>query len=489
MRTIAFWFIAVCLGIVALPRVRAQATCTDLVLSAVETLGSSCAEMGRNSVCYGNHRLGAVLTRPLSIEAFNAPSDQVRLTDLQSLTTSPLDLDLGTWGIAVMSLQANVPQALPGQVVTFLLLGDVEVENDAPVRGLVSATAAAATSLYSQPNTASTVLAPIDENATLGIAGATADNAWLRVLHEDQFGWVSRSAVASVLPQLPIVDENTPLPMQAFTFRAAVGGPRCAEAPPSLLVIQGPEQVRVSLTVNGARMDLGSTAVLWQPEEQALQLAVLDGQAEIEGGATIPAGSTSTVPLDNDGLVDGAWAVPRPLTVFEIAALLPLEQLPASVLNYPINVLEAGEATPTPNATPTRAIVPTRPAPRPTATPVPPTLTPAPQVSFTADSQIINIGECTTLRWFTQNIDSVYIDNAPTVGESSLQVCPQRTQTYVLLVRFRDGTQQTYSLTIQVSGPTSTPITPTPTCGNFVCEPGEDACICSEDCDGSCNIG
>jgi hypothetical protein len=133
-------------------------------------------------------------------------------------------------------------------------------------------------------------------------------------------------------------------------------------------------------------------------------------------------------------------------------------------------------------------------------------------VSFTADSQTINLGECTTLRWFTQHIDSVYIDGAPTVGESSLQICPQRTQTYVLLVRFRDGTEQTYSLTIQVAGPTSTPITPTPTCGNQICdygenmlnctpdcrepicgnlacEPGEDACTCGEDCDGSCEIG
>jgi hypothetical protein len=54
------------------------------------------------------------------------------------------------------------------------------------------------------------------------------------------------------------------------------------------------------------------------------------------------------------------------------------------------------------------------------------------------------------LRWFTQNIDSVYIDGQPTIGESSQQVCPLTTTTYVLLVLFRDGSQQTYSLTVQV---------------------------------------
>lgn len=506
MRTVAFWFFLICLGIVAPQRLQAQATCPDLVLEAVETVGSGCAEMGRNSVCYGNHRLGAVLTRPLSVEFFNQPSDQLQLADLQSLSTSPLDLERQEWGIAVMSLQANVPQALPGQVVTFLLIGDAEVRNDSPLSpdALQPVSTNAATSLFTQPAADSAILTTLEANTALSAAGVTADGVWLRVVHHGEFGWML-SSFAAAPPQngrLPIVDAQTPLPMQAFTFRAAVGGPRCAESPPSVLVVQGPEQVRVSLTVNGAQMDLGSTAVLWQPEDQVMQMAILDGQAQLADGTTVTTGTTSTIQLGENHQTTGQWTAPRPLTVFEIAALLPLEQMPETLVNYPLNLLEEGEATPTPPVTPTRVYIP----PRPTATPIPPTLTPAPVVSFTADSLTIAIEQCTTLRWFTQNIDSVYIDGAPTVGESSLQVCPPRTQTYTLLVVFRDGAQQSYSLTIQVDGPTSAPQPvcgnqicepgesmlnctadcPEPVCGNRVCEPYEDACTCGQDCGGSC---
>jgi hypothetical protein len=128
-----------------------------------------------------------------------------------------------------------------------------------------------------------------------------------------------------------------------------------------------------------------------------------------------------------------------------------------------------------------------------------------PVVNFTADSQLINPGECTVLRWFTENIDSVYIDGQPTIGQSSQQVCHRQTTTHVLLVRFRDGSEQTYSLTIQVAGPTSTPVPvcgnqicepgesmlnctvdcQQPVCGNLVCEPGEDPCKCGADCPGA----
>jgi hypothetical protein len=276
--------------------------------------------------------------------------------------------------------------------------------------------------------------------------------------------------------------------------------------------MQGPEQVRVSLTVNGARMELGSTAALWQPNEEHLQLAVLDGMVTLEDGTTIERGFTADVLLDEDGQAAGDWTEPRPLTVFEVALLLPLEDFSNVMLNYPINVPEEGEPSPTPpvTSTPIPVVQPTRPAPRPTLTPtpVPPTFTPAPVVSFYADTQTVGVGQCATLYWSTQNIDSVYFQGQPTVGESSQQVCPRITETYTLLVIFRDGTQQTYSLTIQVQGETSEPgpgatcgnqicepgehmLNCTvdcrePVCGNLVCEPYEDACTCGGDCSGEC---
>ena len=44
---------------------------------------------------------------------------------------SELNEDAGVWGVAVMSLQADIPNTLPGQNVTFILFGDVMIENAA----------------------------------------------------------------------------------------------------------------------------------------------------------------------------------------------------------------------------------------------------------------------------------------------------------------------------------------------------------------------
>jgi hypothetical protein len=511
MHKTILWIVAILVCIVAVQSVAAQATCPDLVLNAVETVGASCGEIGRNNVCYGNYRVDAVLTRAMGVEFFDAPADQIQLVDVRSLNTAPLDLEREEWGIAVMNIQANLPEVLPGQVVTMLVIGDAEIQNDAPLNlaDLPIVPILTATSMYSQPDTNSGIISPLDVGASVQVAGMTASGDWLRVTTNGLFGWIDRIAIdpLSVLGDIPIIDGQTPLPMQSFTFRAGIGGPRCAEAPPSVLVMQGPEQVRVSLTVNGVGMELGSTAVLWHPADQVMQLAVLDGQVQLDNGTAITRGFTAEVLLDEDEQATGVWTQPRPLTVFEVAALLPLQNLPDTMLNYPINVPEEGEPSPTPHATytftpsPTRVIQPTRQQPRPTA--IPPSPVPSePIVVFTADSQIIEPGDCTVLRWYTENIDSVYIDGQPTIGEGSQEVCHRQTTTHVLLVRFRDGTEQTYSLTIQVQVPISTPVPQCgnqlceagesmmnctvdcrePVCGNFVCEPGESFSNCSADC-------
>jgi hypothetical protein len=495
MRKIVFWIVPIYLLICGQQYALAQATCPDLVLQAVQTVGASCAGMSRNSICYGNRRIDTVLTRPLGVEYFSEPSDQIQLVDVQSLHTAPLDLVQEEWGIAVMNLQANLPEVLPGQVVTLLVIGDAEVRNNSPHpnRALPALSTLAATSLYSQPDAGASILSALNAGALLSPIGITADGEWLRVGFGDLFGWLSRDAVdmTNESAEIPLVDAQTPLPMQAFTFRAAVGGPRCAEAPPSVLVMQGPEQVHVNLTVNGAQMQLGSTAVLWQPDGDHMQLAVLDGQVQLADGTTIPRGFTAGTETDEDGQVSSPWTAPRELTVFEIAMLLPLESFPAELLSYPINVPEEGEELPTVTLIPTPTRPATRAAPRATLTPtpLPPSPTPVPQVSFTADAQALNPGDCTTLRWASENIDSVYFEGQPTVGISEQQVCLRQTQTFVLLVYFRDGTQQTYTLTIQVNGPTSTPTatsTPYPVCGNQLCESGENALLCTVDCQPIC---
>ncbi len=107
------------------------------------------------------------------------------------------------------------------------------------------------------------------------------------------------------------------------------------------------------------------------------------------------------------------------------------------------------------------------PHPVPTNTPRPPTLTPTSEgpigPNLRADNNPIGYRECTTIRWDVDNIDSVYFEGQPVIGHDSRQVCPDKTTTYTLLLILLNGSQQSYTITINVQA----------ICGNQICEPGE----------------
>jgi hypothetical protein len=55
--------------------------------------------------------------------------DKAPIQVIKTLKTSPLDVKRGTWGISLLKLQANLPNTLPGQSVTFLVFGDTAIQN------------------------------------------------------------------------------------------------------------------------------------------------------------------------------------------------------------------------------------------------------------------------------------------------------------------------------------------------------------------------
>ncbi len=106
-------------------------TCEELVTLAETSVGLVCDSLGRNQACYGN-RLVSVDFRPGSNLVFQQSGDTVNLLDVQRLQTSPLDFQSHDWGIAVLKAQANLPDSLPGENVTFLLFGDTTVDDPSP---------------------------------------------------------------------------------------------------------------------------------------------------------------------------------------------------------------------------------------------------------------------------------------------------------------------------------------------------------------------
>ena len=118
-------------GGAALP-VQAQGgaeSCPAYINDALQALDTTCAATGRNEACYGNTQLTAAFWPGAEPPAFSAPADRVNVALVQTLTGSALQPDVPSWGLGVMQLQANIPDTLPGQNVTFLLVGDVTVEN------------------------------------------------------------------------------------------------------------------------------------------------------------------------------------------------------------------------------------------------------------------------------------------------------------------------------------------------------------------------
>lgn len=107
----------------------APGTCPVMVEAAIEAAGEACDGLGRNEACYGNISVTATgLTAVLA--DFDAPGDLTALVDLTSLHTAPFNEDAGTWGIALLAVQADLPDTLPGQNVTFILMGDATLTAD-----------------------------------------------------------------------------------------------------------------------------------------------------------------------------------------------------------------------------------------------------------------------------------------------------------------------------------------------------------------------
>jgi hypothetical protein len=210
--------------------------CPDYVTETLAEVANTCSGIARNEACYGNTDL-VVETNADVI--FENPGDIINIGDIESMSIS--GAQSGEWGVALMSLQADLPYTIPEQNVTVLLFGNVEL--------------------------------------------APADDA-----------------------------------LRAFYFTGGIGQPSCGEAPDGM-VLQSPEGQSASLTINGTRVEFGSTIFL-QLGEEAMSVTTLAGIATLqteEGRQVVPQGTQSHIELD-DNEADSAPSGAAPL---DAAALLP----------------------------------------------------------------------------------------------------------------------------------------------------------------------
>jgi hypothetical protein len=405
-----------------------QQVCSTFIQEAIRTVGDNCGLLDRNSACYGYQAVSASFTEAQANDFFSQPNQRSPIRILSSISTSPLRTALDQWGIALLSVQANLPETLPGQSVIFMLLGDTEVENDVEEPDvyqpgeIISVTTARADSLIYLPRPNADVLASVPAGTLLQADAISSDGRYVRVVHQGVPGWVTVASLAGGvdLTPLAVITPDTRTPGQAFYLRTNIGQTECVQAPDSLLV-QGPQNIQIDLRANNADIRIGSTVVLrvipviprlvdlarrqFNITEQVfalLEMTVLDGKGIVDPDTdreqtVLPGqriyrclGAADNIALDgvsndNPAIDSCPWFGLETLTREQIAEFAGLEGIE---LNYPVTLPEVPDPTPTPIPTNTPGVpgvfFPTNtPRPLPTNTPSIPlaTNTPLPPVT------------------------------------------------------------------------------------------------------------
>ena len=131
VRLLPFSIFILLLSVFILPVIAAD--CPEVVKSALDATNTICSATGRNQACYGNVKLTAEAQADAPPFDFTKPGDLADITGVKKLILSPLDASGNSWGIALLKVQANLPDTLPGQNVSFVLFGDVQIDNAADI--------------------------------------------------------------------------------------------------------------------------------------------------------------------------------------------------------------------------------------------------------------------------------------------------------------------------------------------------------------------
>lgn len=330
-----FCFVLVLFAGLPLPA-QAQDQCTRLVTEALSAVDAACEGAVRNEACYGNRLVAGEFRQTDAALSFEQVGDIASLFDLRRIRTSPLNLDDAAWGIALLRLQANLPDSLPGQSLAVLLLGDTDLTDRYEPPPRIRATTSGPTNVRGGPATSVVVLTSLAANATVDLNGRNDAGDWLRfTLPDRRYGWVSASTVRVdgdplMLPTVRAADltapeQTSPRPMQIFYLQSGRGQTVCADAPPDGLLVQTPRGgVRVELRANEADIVIGSTAFMQAQPDDALILSVIEGWALVTvAGETsyVPAGTRTSIVLDTDGVATVPPGVMERYTEADLSAL------------------------------------------------------------------------------------------------------------------------------------------------------------------------
>ena len=283
--------------------------CPALVTEAIRIMGTACGPMGRNEACYGHTRVSATFQAEAAAVKFDAIGDRVQLIDLQALVTEPADPAVGTWGAAMLKVEADLA-AGGTDVLTLVLFGETEVTNavDPGQANIITCNVTNAGSninVRSGPGTGYAVVDVLASGDTATANGRSAAGDWVRIQRGEATGWVSVPLVTVDCPveTLAVVEADAPgtlytRPMQAFTLQSG-NGSLCEESPDGLL-IDSPAGQRARVMVNGIQLEFASAGFVQAIANGNFTLTGLDGSIDVTAAGqtvTVIPGCLTTVPL------------------------------------------------------------------------------------------------------------------------------------------------------------------------------------------------
>lgn len=268
------------------PATQAQDNYEQLVRRALSELGTNCANLEPNSVCYGFAKVQGTFSETTS---FAAPGDRAPLTKLTDLQTSAINLSDQTWGIAALHVQANVPGGLTNQSAIYTLLGEVGIQDAVSANAVfipvppVAVTTVTETKILDGAGKDAFVLGTVASGTLLQADGVSPDNNWVRVMYQEKTAWVSRESLdpGASLSSLPVIRHDSMTPMQAFTFKTGGSTPPSLIVPPHVLIVQSPKNTPVDIVANGAPIRVLGTIFLRTLPDGRNELITADGEATL----------------------------------------------------------------------------------------------------------------------------------------------------------------------------------------------------------------
>lgn len=273
--------------------------CSQTVEKAIANIRLNCANLARDSLCYGHPTVDIAFAEDAAVEAFDRPSDRASAVNLASIRSSGLEQEREHFGIALLNLSANLPQTHQGSGIIIMLAGDAAVANeikpaDAPALSAPLSTAALVdTILFRHPGVIPEGVASVAADEILLVDAFDDSGEWLRVVNDGTMAWVEADDVArlNAMATLPAIGAGATFPFQALSVSTDTALPECEQAE-SLVAIQTPPDLPTSLTVNGVDIRVGAMVTLQQVHRNALSLTVHRGEVTTIFGGTVKQGES-----------------------------------------------------------------------------------------------------------------------------------------------------------------------------------------------------